>query len=1221
MEKLIFICEKDTARQNLETALGSREGVFDDFEYGMIDLAGHILYRKDPADIAFPEYKKIVGKFSEIGGIPWSYTYFDFDNKALKKGYKNTERINTLKSYVSNGYIPVIASDIDVSGEGDALVWEVLKYINYKGKVYREYHTDESPKEFIKAIRNRKLVTEFDPTYVMANARSVMDYLTMQETRVATVILQNRGYKLPTNVPIGRLQSKILNLIGNQILAIKEFKPSSVYESRYKLGDLVLSNSEVTQFKTKEEWNNELYPLKSKIKEVKQTPGRTIPPKPLMLSSLSGILTDKGMDLDRVLDMADKMYQDHIISYPRTEEVTIKPDQFEDVKTNLNRILELIGLPNTAFTHTDARSTHVSPVGSHGALHPSHVIPESLEALDAKYGKGAGLLYKIIASRSVMMFLEDTEWVKHDYITTDTAIPFKGSIRIITKQGVVDPDNELTNVSTMLPNINEFAEIYSHEVKAKRPQKPKISWVLKELRKENVGTEATRSKTLKDLIGDKDVTKSIQKGDVLSLTSIGKIGYACSKVITLGDTDVTRYVEDLMKQIYKGKISSEQAYDKITEIIKRDTDALKELSIDLDALGIEKGNIRKEISGLWNGERVVYNGISGGYEFSDEENEILLSGGSVSFTQTFNGNSRNVTGRLGKLVYMDKNNEKQEYVGIEIIAQDGVVFGQWLGKQVKFKSSYRGREFSKEEIEDLLMDREIGPFTVEYNGVPYIVKGKLANKTYEGRQYVGFDALEFKAAYLDYIFTNLEISELQSGNEIGPFEAHGKNKNGEYKTYLVKGKLGHFDYNGQKRYGFIPEFLDKDSVSGVWSGENVSYHGKFMDYVFTSEDNEKLLNGEVIGPFETHGKNKQGVDSTFIVKGKLGYSTYQNTKRFGFIPQFESPNSVSGVWNGNEVTFIGKFMDYVFSSAENEKLLNGEEIGPFETHGKNKKGEDATYKVFGKLGYSEYEGRQRFGFLPKFEGSTLIKGLWNGKEVSYFGKFMDYTFSDSENKRLLNGEIIGPFETHKSDNGQTKTFTVSGKLDYSTYQGTKRFGFVPEFNNNNSQKADYVSGVWNGEDKSFKGVFMDYTFTNDDISRLFNGEEIGPFVTHKKTTDGMKSYNVKGKLGYSTFKGRQIFGFLPEFVNDGTGEKEKREGYVYGTWGGADVEYKGSYMDHVFTDEENKRLQAGDQIIFVANDKNGVSQTIIGGLANLKYNGYDYVGFKSGVADKINKYG
>ena len=290
MEKLLIIAEKPR--------LGGSSGTFEGDEYVLVNLFGHILAHETPEKTAYPQYKETVGGFGNLENLPWDYRWFDFDKKVPSgRDIANIKNlISDIRGYLANGYIPVIASDIDAMGEGDLLVTEVLQYIGYKGKIYREYHVDETPAEFTKALRNKKDVTARNNGLIKATTRSTLDFLTQQLVRAATVTIQTKGYKLPRPVPVGRLQSVIMAMVGDQIKALSEYKPSSVWESRYNLDDiLILTAPDMPQFKTKEEWNSGNLPLQAKVKEVKATPGRTAPPKALSLTALGKIMASKAI--------------------------------------------------------------------------------------------------------------------------------------------------------------------------------------------------------------------------------------------------------------------------------------------------------------------------------------------------------------------------------------------------------------------------------------------------------------------------------------------------------------------------------------------------------------------------------------------------------------------------------------------------------------------------------------------------------------------------------------------------------------------------------------------------------------------------------------------------------------------------------------------------------------------------------------------------------------
>lgn len=894
MEKLLIITEKPSAGRNFATALGGASGTFEGDQYVIVNLYGHIMETGNPEELALDQYKETVGGFSNITGIPWSASYFDFNKKKLKKGLGETgaKTYKNIKQYLQSGYIPVVASDIDEMGEGDLLVHEILISLNYTGKIYREYHVDEGPKYIIEAMQNKKVVTRNDPKFLMAFARSNSDYLSQQLTRFATITLQERGYQLPGPVPFGRLKSRILTLLGSQIDAIKAYKPSSVFESRYKLDKLVLSNKDMKQFKTKDEWEADGLPFQAKVREVKQVPGTTKPPKPLTFTKLTGMMSQQGIPAKKTIDLFQKMYESQILSYPRTADNFITPGQFQEMLPLVDDILDLISLPSAAFTHRAPRPTHVHEGGAHGALRPGLKLPKSLDALDQEFGKGAAAIYKAVASRFLMMFLEDTEWVRHEY-ETETNPVFKGSIKIITKQGVTDPDEDTSDIQTSLPDLSKMAELYPHEVKSTKPANPTTQWLLNQLEKENVGTSATQPQTVAEMTGTSQ-RHPIRDGKILSLSMIGQVGYLAAKDTRIGSTDGTHFIHDLIKSVYKGTKTPEDVYREFTDLLVSDMAIIKASEIPLEKIGIPKRQARVMATGNWQGQEIQFNRVFAKHTFTDEEVQQLLAGQTITIDAK------------------DKD------------------------------------------------DNDIK------------LTGKLAEQTYQGHNYIGF------------------------------------------KT---------------QRPG---------QVEGVWQGKQISYKGQFMDHVFTDDENTKLLAGETIHII-THKDDKE-----YKVYGKLEVQTYQGRKYVGFKANFESTpreGYITGTWQGEQIQYKGQFMDHVFTDDENAKLLAGDTIH-IVTHK-----EDKEYKVFGKLEVQEYQGRKYVGFKANFEQTPrapregYVTGTWRGKQVQFKGEFMKHKFTDQEIEQLLAGEKI----TIDGKTNAGKSMTVVGGLAVQEYQGRKYVGFKAEF--------------------------------------------------------------------------------------------------------------------------------------------------------------------------------
>lgn len=819
MEKLLIITEKPSAGRNFAAALGGSSGTFEGDQYVIINLRGHILAHEAPEKVAYPNHAMTVGGFGNIENLPWSHKYFDFDKKVVPPDVRDFANpvIRNIKDYINKGYIPVVASDIDALGEGDLLVHEVLNYVKYNGKIYREYHVDETPKSIQEALRKKVDVTAGNDGYIAGTTRMVLDFLTQQIVRMATVSVQDQGYRLPRPVPVGRLQSTIMNLVGTQIDAINAYVPSSKFESRYNLDDiLILRNKDVEQFASREQWHAGDLPEQATVREVKQVPGRTVPPKALTLTGLGKLLARQGLPAKQTMDLAQKMYDDAVLSYPRTEDNFITPEQFTEMAPVVDTILNLLDLNPAVFTHRTPRSTHVKTGGSHGALRPGVKIPTNIADLDVKYGPGASKVYKLVAERFVMMFLEDTEWVRYEYETTDTPIPFTGSVRIITKAGVTDPDEDAKDVVTKLPNIANKARLYAHEVKSVKPSAPTEDWVLGQLEKHNVGTSSTQMTTVARLIGKNGnfpLLRGAKVRDALSLSPIGTVGYKVANKISLGSPDSTRHFEAVIKEVVKGERTQDEVYEEFTRTLGEDIETIRGLSFDLKGLGFPTNT--KRVKGVWQGREVSIPESTAGYTFSDAEMNRLFAGESVSFTgKDFNGNPLHTSVKLGLVHYKGK-----EMVGYH---DAQYYYGNFKGQEIRFKRKYMDYPFSDEECKALLAGENLSIVVTNRDGNKITLTGVLEKQSINGGpEFYGYKGvfpvregyvrgmwkgqeITIKGSFSDHVFTETELERLFDDKAI---VISYTGKNGD--TQQVDGKIEKQSYQGRPFFGFKANFPTK----------------------------------------------------------------------------------------------------------------------------------------------------------------------------------------------------------------------------------------------------------------------------------------------------------------------------------------------------------------------------------------------------------------------------
>lgn len=801
MEKLLIICEKRTAADNFVAALGGKDGMFEGDEYHIMNLYGHVLTLPQPEKVAIPSMRESIGGFSNISSLPWKFSYFDFDKKVVKGDFDAINKVvRECGEYLKKGYVPVIATDIDDMREGDLIGHEILNFHNYKGVRYREEHIDETPKEIIRALKNKKVVSLDDVSYKMALFRSSGDYLTQSLTRKATMTVTKQGYNVKFAVPVGRLQSVILYLVGSQIKAIEEYVPSSTFESRYKLDSLILSNSDVEKFKSKDLWTRGELPETTKVKKVREVPGTTKPPKPLNFSKLTSLLTKKGYKGKDVKDVYQKMYEAGYLSYPRTADYFISPSQFEEMLPHVDTFINLLGLPVDVFTHRSLRSTHVKEGGSHGALRPGLKIPSSLDTL-SNYGELGVEIYKIVTEKFLMMFLEDTEWVRHEYETETTPV-FKGSVKIVTKQGVVSDEDETDEVLvSVLPDLSKEAELFIHEAKSVKPTTPTTDWLLKQLEKHNVGTPATQTQKVLEMCGD--TTKPIHEvKNKLSLTKLGWLGYETALGTTIGSIDGTKKMIEIVNRVSKGE-SFELLQKEFEQIVADDVEVIGNKIYNLEKYGFERDRVQL----VWNNKNVTIKNTYSSYTYTEDDLRTLAAGGEIEFQITTKKGTYDVVGKLAELV----SDKGVKYVGLDAKFSDkNKIKGVWNGQEVSFKNEFAGHKWTDDEAERLLLGQQI---TIESNGKRALCK--LGPCEYNGHKYIGIvpefenlaknrvegmwngKKISFNRVWSGHEFTDEEVVKLLNGDEI---IISYKNKNGETKE--GKGKLAQKEWNGKTFVAF-----------------------------------------------------------------------------------------------------------------------------------------------------------------------------------------------------------------------------------------------------------------------------------------------------------------------------------------------------------------------------------------------------------------------------------
>lgn len=763
---VVILTEKPSAASNFAKALGGNSGSFDGVNYKIVHSAGHVFeFPKDPSKLT-----KGKEKFYETwswNNLPWDPSDFEWQKK-MKKGTSGL--ITDIRNACKGASEVVIATDVDPSGEGEMIAWEILDYINWRGKTTRMYFTDEAEKSIRKAFKTRVDISSMmeDGDYVKADTRSRFDYLSMQITRVATLAAREKGHK--NTLRQGRLKSVMVYLVGKQLELYNNYKRTPFYTARYRdENGHVYKRKEANEERFNEKSKVSLTPFKdSSVTLDSKTVKYTAPPVLLDLAALSSILARKGIKAKRVLDVYQKMYEDHVVSYPRTEDKNVTPEQFAELLPLTDSIARVVGVNASLLTHRTPRKTHVMAKGSHGANRPGINVPKSLSDL-SKYGKEAAIIYEVIAKNWLAMLAEDYEYEHQIGHVTDHP-EFIGTANIPLKPGykaIYDADTESKDKKEDDTEkdggegkpLGKNAKAFVHEGANPKPQRPTQNWLIGkngQLTKYNVGTGATRTKTLAEITDGstakkKEVQLMTEKKGVLDLTDNGIISYRLLDGCMIASPRITETLFNQMEEVGKFKLNADKVVEEITQITVHDMKKMRE-----NADKIEKGDImsesgREKVSGLWNGQEVTFNREWGGYRFSDEEIEDLLDGKSIVIEpiSSKTGKPYKCKGHFAEQSFTNDKGEEVSYWGFE---REGFINDnnndsdkisgvyEPTGDTVRFKKVWGGHTFTDSEIEALLAGDNIEFDAVSKNGKNYVARGRLEEQEWNGRTFWGFKA-------------------------------------------------------------------------------------------------------------------------------------------------------------------------------------------------------------------------------------------------------------------------------------------------------------------------------------------------------------------------------------------------------------------------------------------------------------------------------------------------
>ena len=617
--KKVIIAEKPSVAKNIADAFKiklRRDGYFEGEEYLVTWAFGHLLQLYDAKD--YDENMK-GWRMEKFPFIPEEFHYkVKCDNNNRSVVDKGAEKqINIIKGLIDRDDVDGIISATDFDREGQVISDELFIHYNIKKPIYRLLLNEWTEDEVKKGMKNLKLNTEMQPLQDAGIGRQLADWVIgINLTSVATLRYGGTGKERKT-LNIGRVLLPTLKIIYDRDKEIENFEATSYYKltAKFKSKDnvefesLYYENSS-EKFEKKEDLDKISKALVGKTGVVveKEIEKKKEYPQPLFnLSNLQGYITSKykGWTSDKVLKVAQSLYEKKFITYPRTASVVLEESLVDRAKKVLENLKKGLPYENEIKFVKSKRVFDNSKVESHSAITPTYVIPKGLTTDELN-------VYNAIKNRFIMQFMpvaefEETkitlkvndEKIKGEFIT-------KGRVEIVKGWRIVE---KIETKDTILPLVEKGENLDVTDSKVskvtKKPPKHHTEKTLlrvmetcgksfKESKEDkedkeddetssdemmqailsgfSIGTPATRAETIKKL---KDIGYIKTKGKSLIATELGRTIVEIFPAKELLDLEYTGRLEKTLSDIEKGKYKKENFLNLIYDFTRQSVDKIK----------------------------------------------------------------------------------------------------------------------------------------------------------------------------------------------------------------------------------------------------------------------------------------------------------------------------------------------------------------------------------------------------------------------------------------------------------------------------------------------------------------------------------------------------------------------------------------------------------------------------------------------------------------------
>lgn len=548
----LVIAEKPSVAISITKVIGAnkkKDGYYEGNGYRVSWCIGHLIQMANP-DAYDEKYAK--WNITDLPIVPKNYKY------EIAKSTR--KQFNILKKLMNDKEIDSVINACDAGREGESIFRLVYNEAKCKKKMKRLWISSMEDSAIKEGFDNLKDGKDYDNLFESAQARAIADWLVgMNISRLYSCLYQQ-------NYSVGRVQTPTLAMIVKRDDEVANFKKEKYYTVELSTNGFTLSTDRINDEVAAEQLLN-LVGDKIEIIDVIQKEKITKPDLPFDLTTLQRECNKYfGYSAKQTLDYAQSLYENKLITYPRTDSRCLTEDM---IVSAVNNILG----KNDFDTERIKTVFNSKKVTDHHAIIPTvSSLSEGSSGIPESEAKVYRLISNKLHASGGYPLIENTTKI----VASFDGFEFTSSGKVIKDEGFSKYLKEYKskkNEDIELPDVKvgDVISIDNKNIKEKFTQPPKHfteDTLLKamevagnealekgvEVERKGLGTPATRAGIIENLI-----YKGFVERDKKNLIATHK---GISLVTIVSDTfksaETTAKWEMELADIAKGKSSKEK---------------------------------------------------------------------------------------------------------------------------------------------------------------------------------------------------------------------------------------------------------------------------------------------------------------------------------------------------------------------------------------------------------------------------------------------------------------------------------------------------------------------------------------------------------------------------------------------------------------------------------------------------------------------------------------